>query len=66
MIKSNGQQINIPEELIIIFLIIEFKLGEDTDNYDNINDYNANNNNNNDNDNHDDELGNSDFLFMYK
>ena len=66
LLKSIGQEVNIPEELAVIFLIIQYHLGEDTDenNGNNVNNNNAENNNNNKDDN--DDLGYSDLLFMYK
>ena len=77
LLNSIGQEININEELGLIFLIIEYQLGEEpydnknntgsnnnNNNNNDINDYNNNNNNNNNNENK--ELGYSDLLFMYK
>ena len=77
LLNSIGQEINVREELGVIFLMIEYELGEDIDahnnnnnkdNHDNtnINNVNKNMNNNNNNKDDNDELGYSDLLFMYK
>ncbi|KAK8846387.1 hypothetical protein M9Y10_020402 [Tritrichomonas musculus] len=65
--NSIGQEIKVTEELDVIFLMIEYELGEDIDannNSTNINIVNNSMNNNNRDDNN--KLEYSDLLFMYK
>ena len=64
LLKSIGQEVNIPEELAVIFLIIQNNLGEDIEGNNNNN--NAEHNENNNNKDGNDGLGYSDLLFMYK
>ena len=64
LLKSIGQEVNIPEELAVIFLIIQNNLGEDIEANNNNN--NAEHNENNNNKDGNDGLGYSDLLFMYK
>lgn len=70
LLNSIGQEINVREELGVIFLMIEYELGEDIDAHNNNNNNqdnnNVNNSMNNNNKDDNDELGYSDLLFMYK
>ena len=72
LLNSIGQEINVREELGVIFLMIEYELGEDIgahnndNNQDNNNINNVNKNMSNNNKDDNDELGYSDLLFMYK
>ena len=63
LLKSVGQEVNIPEEFSVIFLIIQNHLGEDIDENNN---NNTKNNENNSKKDDKDDLGYSDLLFMYK